>query len=505
MKKKSFFIVLSLTLALTILPYVYATTTARSGSVFGGFLLNPVDGNSYLAKMREGWDGAWKFTLPYTANPGEGGYLFLFYIFLGHLSNWINIPLIWTFHIARVAASVFLAITIYVFCQKTFAESRVWAERSFLWIALGSGLGWLFFPAAVITTDLWVPEAYPFLSDYVNPHFPLGLALLLWVFIWSGQDDVRGRILIFIAGVGLAIVQPFAVAIGAAVLAVIMVWQWIAERRFQWQNLLVFLAGGGPLIAYQFWIITTDPVLAGWNAQNQTPSPAVWDLVISFSPAILAACLVFIRYRGWQPTYYQKIAVAWFVCCLVLILFPFSLQRRFLTGFYIPVVILAGAGIPLLISSVKGQRRAFTAVYILSIPTIVVVLALGVFGSVNRDQRFYLTGSEREAFTWMAQNVPKDSIVLASPETGNFIPAYTGERVLYGHPFETVNAAAQKAQVIRLLDGSSPAADTMALLRELNVKYVFYGPRERQIGSPAFIDHLKPVFQDTDVVIYAVD
>ena len=505
MKYKTFLIVLLLTLALTILPYLYAAATAGPGSVFGGFLLNPLDGNSYLAKMREGWDGVWKFTLPYTANPGDGGYLFLFYIFLGHLSKWINLPLIWTFHIARAAASIFLTISVYVFCQKIFTESRMWAGRCFLWIALGSGMGWLLFPLGVISTDLWVPEAYLFLSDYVNPHFPLGLALLLWVFIWSGQNDARGRILIFVAGVGLAIVQPFTVVIGAAVLTVMMAWQWIAERRLHWQNLLIFLAGSGPLIAYQFWIITTDPVLAGWNAQNQTPSPALWDMLISFSPAVLAACLVFVRYRFWRPTYYQKLAAAWFVCCLVLILFPFSLQRRFLTGFYIPAVILAGIGIPLLISSVKGQRRAFTAVYLLSIPTMLVVLALGVFGSVNRDERLYLRSSEQEALTWMAENTPTDSIVLASPETGNFIPAYTGERVLYGHPFETVNAEAQKSQVIRLFDGSLPAAASITLLRQLNVKYVFYGPRERQIGAPAFIGQLKTVFRDPDVVIYAVE
>ena len=53
--------------------------------VFGGFLLNPLDGNSYLAKMQQGASGSWRFTLPFTPEPGEGAYLFLFYLALGHL------------------------------------------------------------------------------------------------------------------------------------------------------------------------------------------------------------------------------------------------------------------------------------------------------------------------------------------------------------------------------------------------------------------------------------
>jgi hypothetical protein len=77
--------------------------------------------------------------------------------------------------------------------------------------------------------------------------------------------------------------------------------------------------------------------------------------------------------------------------------------------------------------------------------------------------------------------------------------------VLYGHPFETVNAAAEQAQVTHLLDGSMTATATTSLLRQLDVKFVFYGPRERQLGAPVFINQLKPVFQDSDVIVYAVE
>jgi hypothetical protein len=176
-----------------------------------------------------------------------------------------------------------------------------------------------------------------------------------------------------------------------------------------------------------------------------------------------------------------------------------------LTGFYVPVVILAVIGVTLLVSSLKIQRRVFTLLFSLSVPTILVVLALAVFGISGHDKSLYLQVGEQKAFVWVSESTPLNSIILASPDTGNLIPAYTGRRVLYGHPFETVNAEIQKSQVMDLFNGSVSTTTALLMLHELNIKYVFYGPRERLIGSPEFVNQLKPVFQDPEVVIYAVE
>ncbi len=80
MSKTQLVILCSLLAAALILPFLAGQILAGNGHVFGGFLLNPLDGNSYLAKMRLGLEGEWRFRLPYTAEPGEGAYLFLFYI-----------------------------------------------------------------------------------------------------------------------------------------------------------------------------------------------------------------------------------------------------------------------------------------------------------------------------------------------------------------------------------------------------------------------------------------
>jgi hypothetical protein len=505
MKHRTLIIVITITILLTVLPYLIASAAAGEKAVFEGFLLNPIDGNSYLAKMQLGWEGQWKFTLPYNPDPGGGAYLFLFYIFLGHISRLFNLSNLLIFHLARVVGTVFLIITLYVFAERVFSENQTWARRVFIWICLGAGMGWVLFPFGIVTSDLWVPEAYVFLSSYVNPHFPLGVALLIWIFLWSERAELRFKFFMLLAGLALGIVFPFGVVVGAAVLVVLAGWQWLETKRIAWHNPLALILGGGLFVAYQFWVSTTDPILAGWNAQNLTPSPPLWDLVISFSPAILFSILAFRHFRSWKFNYFQKLAVCWFIASLILILFPFSLQRRFLMGFYIPVIILAGIGIPLLTNSLKTQRRLYLAATLLSIPSILVVLALGAFGIATIDQRFYISNDEQKALTWVGQSTTQNAIFLASPDIGNIIPAQTGRRVLYGHPFETINAEAQKQQVIDLYRNTYSAADSIKLLKELNVSYVFYGPRERILGRPDFINHLQSVFQDQDVTIYAVN
>ena len=56
-------------------PYLWAWAAAGEAHVFGGLLFNPIDGNTYLAKAYQGFEGDWRFRLPYTAEPGGGAYI----------------------------------------------------------------------------------------------------------------------------------------------------------------------------------------------------------------------------------------------------------------------------------------------------------------------------------------------------------------------------------------------------------------------------------------------
>ena len=208
-ERRYLLIVILVTIILLSVPYILGFQASNSQSQFGGFLINPVDGQSYLAKMVQGAEGEWKFKLPYTAEPGEGAYLFLFYLGLGHLSRFAQIPVVIVFHAARLVSSVWLIVNIDKLMSALFDNRRQIRIATFLAV-LGSGLGWMAVLAGGFTSDLWVAEAYPFLSMYTNPHFGLGLAIMIHVLLPKQKESLVYNLLI---GLALGIIQPFAVVI----------------------------------------------------------------------------------------------------------------------------------------------------------------------------------------------------------------------------------------------------------------------------------------------------
>lgn len=535
MPKRAIWVML-LVLLLVVLPYVIAALAGGEEHVFGGFLLNPQDGASYLAKMYQGRRGDVRFSLPFTSDPGEGGYLFLFYLFLGHLARWTGLPLIWVFHLARLFGAVCMFFALWRFLSATVTSER-WRLWAFTLASLGLGMGWLVFATGVLTSDFWVAEAYPFLSAYTTPHFPLSLALLLYLLTLPAaiSQGATPRWLdawkLGVAAFLLSLVSPFGIVIALLVLGGLLLWEIAAQAalsrgqgnerlalaRLVWnsaisQRLIYSLAWilicGMPMLVYDLWIARLDPQLAAWNAQNLTLTPPVWDVLLALSPVLLLALP-----GAWRVVSYQRRAarllLVWVIAGAIMVYAPFGLQRRFLMGLYVPLAGLAGYGLETLEArfSLTAARRIAVLTLVLTLPTLLLSLVIGLFGVQTRDPAFYLTRGEAQALAWLEGNTPGEALVLAAPETGLLIPAYTGRRVLYGHPYETVNAEEEKAQVLKFFQGdiSSPTG----LLEQRGVSYIFYGPRERELGAlPAQID-LQPVYDtelpgDSRVVIYRI-
>lgn len=483
MRKRYWFTGVAL-LVLLNLPYLIALLITDPSFSFGGFLLNPVDGHSYLSKIIQGQQGSWSFHLPYSAEPNQGAPLFWFYLFLGHVSRWTGLSAVLVFHTARVAASIALLVALQGFFASQFPGRPQTAYWAFVLAILGSGCGWVAALFGGFTADLWVAEAYPFLSMYSSPHFSLGLALLVWFAAQLGKaHTTRSQIFLFAGGLLVGSVLPFGVVIATLLAFGNAFTSIVFHDRLKWQAAVAFLLPGGLFILYQFYAIRTDPVLALWDAQNLTASPPVWDVLVSFSPA--AGFAVYGVVKAMQQRSRQlDMLVIWLVLGLALIYVPFNLQRRFMLGYMIPVAGLAAFGISEIKTHAKSLLKALSVG--LALPTLLIILAGGVFAVRNSDPQLVIAKSELAALEYLAENGNLDDLVLASPDTGLLIPAHTGQRVIYGHPFETVNAVEEKTAVENFFNGEM---DTGGLnwARERKVSWVFWGPREQAYG-PAPLD-----------------
>ncbi len=501
MERKRTLLLVGLVLLLVTLPYLVAAMQSDSSAVFGGFLVNPLDGHSYLAKMMEGADGAWQFTLPYTAQPGGGVYLFTFYLFLGHLARWIGLPPIWVFHLARVLSAVLLVVV----ARRFFAELIFPGRPRQAWIAallatIGSGMGWIAAFAGAFTADFWVAEAYPFLSAYTNPHFPLGIALLLEIFLVLNRASTELRAAaLFTLGLALAVILPFGLVIAGVVCLLIFAWHSLETRSFAPWKYAPLFAGGFPVALYQFWVTQNQPVLAAWNAQNLTLTPPAWDIGLSFSPALLLAIVGLPAAWRDRRAPGMRLMLTWFVAGLVLAYLPISLQRRFLMSFYLPVAGMAVIG---LFELLRKPRLGWLLplLFVISVPTNAMVIASGIFGSLERQPELFRSADSMAAMEWIEANTNPDALVLGGPDTGLYIPALTGRRVLYGHPYETANAAAEKALVTGFFSGDAHSA---AVVAERGVDLIYVGSQENALGEWRVPPGFKVVFQQGQVTLYA--
>ncbi len=94
-----------MTLALLIissLPYLVAWAVMPEGTHFTGLVFNFTDGHSYIAKMRQGLDGSWRFRLNFTPEQRQSTFLFLFHLGPGHLVRRTGLSLAILYHGARV-------------------------------------------------------------------------------------------------------------------------------------------------------------------------------------------------------------------------------------------------------------------------------------------------------------------------------------------------------------------------------------------------------------------
>jgi len=508
LEKRAILIVSCLVILLVTIPYLVAFQASNAEYDFGGFLINPTDGHSYLAKMQQGYRGNWKFVLPYTADQGEGAYLFLFYIGLGHIARIINLPLALVYHISRLISAIILLWSMSVLFRTVFNETK-WQVLGFSIAALGSGLGWIGVLFGYFTSDFWVSEAYPFLSMYTNPHFCLGLSMVILALI-PGKE--RRPVYYFILAFALGLVMPFAVVIVILVLGVSTAVEFTdnvediqghIKHSPYLQRLVIFGLCGGGVILYQYWRIVTDPVLFIWNEQNITPSPTVLDLLFSLSPCLIIGTIGI--KQAWKNNK-GRLLVLWAAISLILIFIPWNLQRRFLTGIYLPLAGLSVYGLKLIVEKLSLRVGTLAIVlFCLIVPTNIIVLISGLQASVQHDDRIFISMSVKEGLEWITSNTSTDNIVLANEEIGLYIPSITGRRVVYGHPFETVNAEKEREFVKSFFSGDLSPANVQVNLEQKGIDFIF----SNNVGETGEVDWLDGmdyplVFSNDDVYIYYI-
>ena len=473
--------------------------------------------------MVQGYNGNWLIFFQHTPEQYSGAFLQVLYPLLGHLARISAVPVIVLFHVARVGASLFMYVALYQLGATIWTKLRT--RRVFFVIAsIGAGFGWLLLPLTLEFRfpDILLPEAFPLFSTYFNVHFPLTIgcvallvALLVMAFRPGADQDPtidRSQPVAAVLSFVLALLYPQAlVPIGAAsVLYALITWRTersIPARVVRW--LLALILPALPVAAYYALAIATNEGLAIWNRQNVTPSPPPLILIAGFGiPLLLALPGIFRAIRRFEHDG-DRLILLWLACIVIAIYLPVNIQRRFAVGMMIPIAYFATRAVEdVWLRRFSRRRRGFAFALLTALIIISPIFMLfypvlpAVLGNPQQAVGIFLERDYAIAYRWLDARTSEDDVVLAAPIVGTWLPGWAGAKVVYGHPYETLDAEAKLQAVEDWYAGASDG-DCSALLDRYDVRYVLYGPEERAYGETACIGDLEQAAHFGAVIVYA--
>ncbi|PKO07543.1 MAG: hypothetical protein CVU41_02285 [Chloroflexi bacterium HGW-Chloroflexi-3] len=509
MKKWKLF-VLVIWLFFLLFPVIFGYSQSNNGLVFSGLIFNPIDGYSYFAKMQQGEAGAWTFDLPYSPESNNDVYIFTLYALFGHISRISGLCIPFIYHFFRILFSILLFFSLQDLLSIFFKKEDLYYKGAFISLLFGGGLGWIYFLSGELPIDFWVAESFVFLSSFSNPHFVLSLLLMsiFLTFIIRNQHGVKFPIIIFFLSVILASISPFA----AIMIGIIFGINIILHREFTKEkiiNLVVFGIPTGAIGFYQYLTIRNDPVLNNWNLQNVTQTPSIINLLFSFSPFIIGILFLFIKL--WKKKIILEkstyLLLFWIIFALFMAFIPFNLQRRFLVGIYLPVVIVFWNLLRGYFSANQKKKLKLTIFVLIGlvIPSNLLLFSGSVNAIKNHDPIFFVNEKVVEAIEWLESNAEEESVILANEENGLIIPALARFKVVYGHPFESINAEETRIFVSDFWMNKLSDEQSRNSLETNNVDFIFCEYANNINNCPATTQSLEIIYNAGNIAIFQVE
>lgn len=525
-------------LLLTTAPYIYAYVTSPPDRVFMGIMLDVPDTAQYFSWMRGSIDG---FLIPnrMTPEPNPAIFFNLLWWILGRLSALLDVGLASVYQGFRIVAGALYLPAVYAFCA-LMMESPRRRKVAFLLIALSSGFGWILVVGKYLTgtllypLDIYLPEPNSFLSILAFPHFVISVFLILVIFslfiIGTRRGQLRHSIIAGLVGLVLGLEHAYDLLAVYAVLAAYTALVGLRRRSIPWLvvkswGLIVALSCAPAL--YFAYLTTQDPIWSQIldqfiNAGVFTPDP--FHLIILLGLTFLVAVLTFDGLTPLQEQCEEDLFLkAWFLVGFLLIYLPLEYQVHFLSGWQIPIGILATVGlyrriVPALAESQLLRRLAtrsrlqlgslVAAVLILAVlPTNLYLLAWRFVDLGRYDYPFYLHRDEVTALEWLDANTPPDAVVLSSLTVGQYVPPLAGNTAFLAHWAQTVDYYDKWDRVARFFNADTPNGERAQTLRTFGVDYVFHGPAERSLGTfdPAITPGLSLCFSTPAAQVYCVE
>lgn len=546
--KKQFILLLVIAfffLFLSYIPNIYEASlvekVAPDRTMIWGEHIYTYDYNVYLSKIRQGREGGWNVVDKYDNNTNQKGvFLQMVYLLAGKIGGILQLNTVLSFHLLRTVLSVcwvFLIIFLNIYFLKKPAL--------YFWGIIVSLLASSF-------PIFFSMEGQPWVSYYMNwwtemdvlkrisylPHYTLNYIIIAFLTIlldrYSKTFNKKYYFLIAAILFFSFFIHP------AAGLLFLISWTLFFLIKFSWfkkdrtrlkeiilKTFILVLVSLIPLL--YLTSITLDypwKSLVEFDQNNRIIMP-IKDYLLTLGPVLLtgisAVIYILIKKKGGLLS-----LATWFMAAFLGIFlfkfFPFQSELRFVqTANHIPLSILTVYfGFELINRFKKNWIKKF--VY----GTLALIIVLGIVQTIYSLKGQMLFIHQRAVATlplvpypsqvmhplkdfaagldWLEKNTPRNTVVLSKITAGNYIPAYSGNFVYFGHSGETPQYNERQNNVSWFFSGTMTPEKAKAFLEGAKINYIFYGPQEKDsaVEDIGRYDFIKSVYHSGYVDIFEV-
>jgi hypothetical protein len=507
------FLISAVVLLISVFPYLFGYFSTPTDKQFiGVHNINAEDTYSYLAWMQQAREGDFLFKNLYAVEDQQQIIFNPLFFTIGLLAKYSGLPNIVMYHCFRVVLGFFFAVIAYYFIAYFFEE--VYKRKvCFLLLLFSSGLGWAarsFFEA----TDLWMSASITFLTIYESPLLLFSMSLMLLTFLFAllsfRASDNNYAVLAGIAFLLLLVSHFYISLLVAITLIVYQAIDYLLHRssvslKQYTKPLVIMLSFALPGVIYLLYVLFSNNVLAQWFSAMDFTSPNFRQYLFGYGIILLLALVGMyqvIRHRLREFLF----IIIWCVVCIFLLYQPWltGLQRKFIEGLHIALIILATIGLFFIIQKKKIYYRKRFLVYLLSFLFIsnffIIMKDIGAYR--NNLEPFYISSDSARVINWLEENTDSSDIILARYWLSNFIPGKSGNIVYFGHTYETPNKLEKEERVEWFFKANQVDQKKKEFLKENNIQYVIYEPQDSMNFKAG--PFLKLVFQSGEVVVYEV-
>ncbi|MGD2144474.1 MAG: hypothetical protein PVF54_08360 [Anaerolineae bacterium] len=521
-------------------PVVYGYLSTPSDKWFSGVVYNVHDTAQYFSWMRQSADSV-LIENRLTSEPTRAVFFNLHWWIPGRLAAAANLSLPQVYQIFRLLSIPLATTSLFLFCARVFEEPKK-RRFSFVLATLTSGLGWIWVvkkyllqqPDVQFPRDVYTLPGNSFWVMTASPHLTFALAVTLLTLLLA-LEGYRRKHWIWSVGAGttglfLGMGHIYDLVTVWAVLGVFGLlvtlrdgWSWDTLWRLA---AVILISVPAPL--YWGWVAsdanpTWKQALSQYdNLGVFTPNPLHMLILLGLTFILCLATFDRVVPLRRQPDELLFIK-GWFGITLLLVYLPFRFRITLLTGYQLPIAVLATIGF--LDRVLPWLRRNATNItlpgflaqrewvewtphlFLLAVAaTNLYLLAWRVVVLRRYDYPYYLHQDDLAALRWLEENTNPDDVVLSSFTIGHYIPGLAGNRPFLSNAVMTMDSHDKEKMMEAFFDRDTSDAERDVLLRRYGIRYLFHGLAERALGAfePAQSGLFEKVYARPQTQVYAL-